>query len=140
MTHALEVAEAIDERLAEARQEIATLEAAREVMTQRGSGGRSARTRRQTGRTARPRATKAVSPAALEELLGGEDGMTSVTLANRAGGRRLQVLALLRELEGQGRVRRSGQRRGTRWHLVTDDDRIVGRAVQPAKQRRRTAS
>ena len=140
MTDTLEVAQAIDERLAEARKEIATLEAAREAMTNGSSAGASARTRRQTGGTARPRATRAVAPAALEELLGATDGMTSVALANLAGARRLNVLALLRELEGQGRVRRSGQRRGTRWHLVTDEDRVAARAAQLAKHRRRKAS
>lgn len=140
MTDTLEVAQAIDERLAEVRQEIATLEAAREAMTKNGSAGPSPRTSRQTGRTTRPRAARTVAPAALEELLGATDGMTSVALANLAGGRRIQVLARLRELEGQGRVRRSGQRRGTRWHLVTDDDRVAARAAQLAKQRRRKAS
>ena len=110
MTDSLEVAVAIDKRLAEARKEIATLEAARNAMTNNGSAEAPARTRRQTGRTARPLATRAVAPAALEELLGGTDGMTSTALANLAGARRLQVRARLRELEGQGRVQRSGQR------------------------------
>jgi hypothetical protein len=42
------------------------------------------------------------------------------------------VLVLLRELEAAGRVRRSGQRRGTRWHAITDEERIAERAAELA--------
>jgi tRNA(Ser,Leu) C12 N-acetylase TAN1 len=61
-------------------------------------------------------------------------------LAERTNGDRDQVLTLLRELEAAGRIRRSGQRRGTRWHAITDEDRIRERAAELAsrsKQKRR---
>jgi hypothetical protein len=42
------------------------------------------------------------------------------------------VLALLRELEQAQRIRRTGQRRATRWHAITDEDRIRERAAELA--------
>jgi hypothetical protein len=48
------------------------------------------------------------------------------------------VLSLLRELEAAGRVRRTGQRRSTRWHAFTDEDRIRERAAQLAARSKRT--
>lgn len=120
MIDTLEVAKAIEERLAEARDEIASLEAARAAMTAKGPGGTPAPSRKPARQAARPRAASTVVPAAVEELLEGRDGVTSATLAEMTGGHRLEVLTLLRKLEAQGRVRRSGQRRGTRWHLIAD--------------------
>jgi hypothetical protein len=49
------------------------------------------------------------------------------------------VLTLLRELETAGRIRRTGQRRGTRWHAITDEDRIRDRAAELARRRRKSA-
>jgi hypothetical protein len=43
----------------------------------------------------------------------------------------------LRELEKTDQIRRSGQRRGTRWHLITDEDRIAARAAELAAQSKR---
>jgi hypothetical protein len=45
------------------------------------------------------------------------------------------VLLLLRELEQARRVRRTGQRRATRWHAITDEDRIRERAAEVASSR-----
>ena len=56
----------------------------------------------------------------------------------RANGDRDQVLTLLRELEAAGRIRRTGQRRSTRWHVITDEDRIRERAAELASRRKRT--
>jgi hypothetical protein len=33
-------------------------------------------------------------------------------------------------------VRRSGQRRGTRWYLITDDDRIAARVAELERAKR----
>ncbi|MFZ0975819.1 MAG: hypothetical protein WAN22_26585 [Solirubrobacteraceae bacterium] len=49
------------------------------------------------------------------------------------------MLRLLRDLETGGRIRRTGQRRGTRWHAITDEDRIRERAAElEATRKRRT--
>jgi hypothetical protein len=55
----------------------------------------------------------------------------------QAGADRDQVLALLRDLEKRDRVRRTGQRRATRWHAITDEDRIRGRAAELARRSKR---
>jgi hypothetical protein len=74
----------------------------------------------------------------LQVLLGSSDGVTTTVLAEQASGDRDQVLTLLRELEAAGRVRRTGERRGTRWHLITDEDRIATRAAELESQSKRT--
>jgi hypothetical protein len=85
----------------------------------------------------RTRAAGVVSAGALELLLSDADGVTTAQLAERASGDRDRVLVLLRELERSGRIRRSGQRRSTRWHLITDDERIERRAAELAARSRR---
>lgn len=96
--------------------------------------------RRRSRRRALSRAgDRKVSPERLEQLLGGGDGASTTDLAAQAGGDRARVLALLRELEAQGQVRRTGERRATLWHLITDEDRIAARAVELARQSRRRA-
>lgn len=97
----------------------------RQVRTSRGSG-----TKRRAGRARRELA--AVPAERLELLLSDAGGLTTTALADRANADRDRVLALLRELEAAGRVRRSGQRRATRWHAITDEDRIRQRAAELA--------
>ena len=82
--------------------------------------------------------SKAVPADRLESLLSKNGGLTTAALAEQSGENRDQVLSLLRELETAGRVRRSGQRRGTRWHAITDEDRIRERTAElEALQKRR---
>jgi hypothetical protein len=85
------------------------------------------------------RAADVVPPGTLEQLLSETGGLTTSALADRANGDRDQVLRLLRELEAAGRIRRTGQRRATRWHAITDDDRIRERAAELAARRKRSA-
>jgi DNA-binding IclR family transcriptional regulator len=73
----------------------------------------------------------------LESLLSENGGLTTSALAERTNGNRDQVLTLLRELEAAGRIRRTGQRRSTRWHAITDEDRIRERAAELAARSRR---
>ncbi len=63
-------------------------------------------------------------------MLAEHKGITSTALAKLANAAPDQVLALLRELEAAGRARRTGQRRGTRWHAITDEDRIAARVAE----------
>jgi hypothetical protein len=101
-----------------------------------------ARPRERAPKASRPktrRASKATSGDQLESLLSANGGLTTAELAERASGNRDQVLKLLRDLETAGRVRRTGQRRGTRWHAITDEDRIRERVAElEASRRNRT--
>ncbi|HEX4009523.1 MAG TPA: hypothetical protein VHX62_05930 [Solirubrobacteraceae bacterium] len=93
-------------------------------------------------KTAR-RGYEVVPAGKLTTLLEGSAGMSTPDLAKATNGKPDQILALLRELEKADQIRRSGERRGTRWHLITDEDRIAARAAEIAaqsKRRRRTAA
>ena len=145
-----QIVDSIDGRLRELNREIETLGAARSAL---GNGGESRPTprarpaaptanRKPARRKPRAKATRSaeVVPAGrLELLLSENGGLTTSALAERANGNRDQVLTLLRELESAGRIRRTGQRRGTRWHAITDEDRIRERAAELASRRKKTA-
>jgi hypothetical protein len=82
-------------------------------------------------RTRRARATTgALTPEQVESLLSEGAGSSAALLETRLGGERARILAMLRELEAGGRVRRSGQRRTTLWHVVTDEDRVAALAAR----------
>jgi hypothetical protein len=70
-------------------------------------------------------------------MLAESDRLITVALASQAGADRDQVLSLLRDLETARRVRRTGQRRGTRWDAITDEIRIQERAAEPETRSRR---
>jgi hypothetical protein len=157
--------DSIESRLHELNQEIETLTAARTALdgtepsgaepaasadaerpgrpgrpAGRGTGrtGRTRRTRRaRRAKSARP--VEVVPAGRLEVLLSENGGLTTSALAEQTNGDRDQVLTLLRELESAGRIRRSGQRRSTRWHAITDEDRIRERAAELAARSRRTS-
>jgi hypothetical protein len=63
-------------------------------------------------------------------LLEASGGATATALAKEAGGSVAQVGVLLNELADRGQVRRTGERRSTRWYLITDEDRIRARAAE----------
>jgi hypothetical protein len=137
-----ELAQTIQDRLDVLYGEIAGLEAARDQLRVNGaSASRPTPTRTRTPtrrRRAKPKPGAEVVPSGkLEVMLAEHDGVTSTTLAKLANGRPDQVLTLLRELEAAGRARRTGQRRGTRWHAITDEDRINARAAELEKQSKR---
>ena len=85
------------------------------------------------------RADEAVTAERLELLLSDNGGMTTSALAERAGGSRDQILTLLRQLEATERIRRTGQRRSTRWHAITDEERIQKRAAELAALSKKNA-
>jgi hypothetical protein len=76
----------------------------------------------------------------LERILGEHDGLTTAQLTERANGKRDRVLVMLRELEAARRVRRTGQRRGTRWHRLTEEDLIAERAAELASRSKKARS
>jgi hypothetical protein len=57
-------------------------------------------------------------------------GLSAGAIAEPAGVGYSRVLALLRELEASGKVRRTGTRRSTLWLGITDEDRIAQRAAE----------
>lgn len=73
----------------------------------------------------------------LRTLLVSHDGASTATLAEMAEAEPRAVLPLLREMESTGRIRRSGQRRSTRWHAVANEDEWV---AQRAAELAATAS
>lgn len=103
----------------------------------------ASRPRRRARTTSRPkvrRTSSVITADRLESLLSGNGGLATSALAEQAGGNRDHVLRLLRDLETAGRIRRTGQRRGTRWHAITDEDRIRERASELEATRKRAAS
>jgi hypothetical protein len=100
-------------------------------------------TRRSRGTTRRKSRAKArrtgdvASAETLELLLSETSGLTTSELAGRTNTSRNRVLTVLRQLEATGRVRRTGQRRATRWHPISDEQWIQQRAAELAARSRR---
>jgi hypothetical protein len=131
----------IDQRLSQAKAEIAQLQSARQALL---NGGPAAVKRKPRGlpRKTTPRKTarrgnEVVPAGKLTALLDGSAGLSTSELAKATNGRADQILALLRELEKTDQIRRTGERRGTRWHLITDEDRVAARAAEIAAQSKR---
>ena len=128
--------QSIDARIAQLRSDMASLEAARGALASNSAPPTSPGTAKaKSTQRRRQRATRTrLTPEAAEQLLAASDGLSTSALAQRVGGDRDQVLALLRNLEHARRVRRTGQRRATRWHAITDEDRIRERAAELASR------
>jgi hypothetical protein len=147
MPDSQEIIISIDKRLAQARSEIASLESALSAIgdssttaspaTPAPTAGSNGAGPAGRGRRRKSRPPSEVVPAGkLEALLIAGDGLTTADLTEQTGGDRRQVLTLLRELEAAGRVRRTGERRSTRWYAITDEDRIAARVAELERQRR----
>jgi hypothetical protein len=136
--------DSIDARLAEARAEIDALETAKAALHTSGTSaaGQAVRGARAGGaRRSRPRSRKPapVTAPELYELLAANDGMTTGELARRAGTAPSGVLSTLKEMEAAGKVKRSGKRRGTRWHVANPMDRPDYVEQRTAELERRAA-
>lgn len=81
-------------------------------------------------RRRRQRPSGVVLAERLELVLLEHGELSSAALAGLVDADHRQVLGLLRELEARGRVIRVGQRRGTRWRAITDEERIQQRAAE----------
>jgi hypothetical protein len=131
-----QLVQSIEERMRELSREVASLEQARSALVSNGSAPpRSERRKPKTG-SGRNRGgrTAALTPERAEQILGASDGLATAAVSSEASADHNQVLDLLRRLEAAGRVRRSGQRRGTRWHAITDEDRVRDRAADLASR------
>ena len=128
--------QSIDGRIDQLNSDIASLEAARSALRVNGAAPPTSSTVESSPkpkqRRRRTRARKPVTADAAEQLLTNSHGLTTTALAEQAGADRDHMLALLRELEQARRIRRTGQRRATRWHAITDEDRIRERAAELA--------
>jgi predicted HTH transcriptional regulator len=109
----------IDAQLAALKSEIKPLEDAKAALLNGGTTmPQKLAPKRAAARTAPVSDADPVPAGKLVALLGGTDGVTTSTLAQETGGSVDQIRMLLKELADQGLVRQTGQRRGTRWHLV----------------------
>jgi hypothetical protein len=80
----------------------------------------STRRRRRRARKKPPAQPTQVAPAGkLLKILGDHhDGLSASALVKEVNADLEQVNTLLREMEGESRVKRTGMRRGTRWHAA----------------------
>jgi hypothetical protein len=136
-----DIATSIEQRLTEAKAEIAQLEDARHALINGDAPALKPKGRRVPPKR-KPRKTvgrenEVVPAGKLTARLDGSAGMSTSELAKATNGKPGQILSLLRELEKTDQVRRTGQRRGTRWHLVTDEDRVAARAAEITAQNKR---
>jgi hypothetical protein len=98
---------------------------------------RATRQRTSNGRTANGRSAGkvALTPAVVVSLVTPE-GVPARDIRSRVNGSDNQVLKVLKDLESEGKIKRTGQRRATKWHRVTDNGRTTGQpaAASPAKR------
>jgi ribosomal protein S25 len=99
----------------------------------KGSRSEAPKPRRRAAAKATPkkRSARSLPAEQLERLLAdATSGLSAGAIAERAGAGYSRVLALLRQLEASGTVRRTGNRRSTLWLLITDEDRIAQRTAE----------
>lgn len=142
MTFIEELHESIERRLQELRAEIVKIEDARRALT---NGSAKPATAEPQHAEVKPRRRRQKPQVLTEEqlqliLAGSADGLSTTAIAEQGNADPAQVLTLLRKLETAGQVRRSGARRGTRWHQITDEDRIADRAAELAARSETSAS
>jgi len=109
------------DKLDNAIQALQTLEdssgPARRATAPRGRRGRRARP---TATTDRPTANgKPLTPEKVVRLVT-TDGVPASEIRQQTGGTAEAVLRVLKQLESDGTVKRTGERRSTRWHLTSD--------------------
>ncbi len=100
----------------------------------RSARGRATRSRTSNGRSA---GKVALTPDVVVKLVT-PDGVPARDIRSQVNGSDNQVLKVLKDLESEGKVKRSGQRRATKWHLVTENGRSATRAAKPTRRTRQT--
>ena len=140
MTTVAELIQSIERRIQELRGEISRFEEARRALTN-GSAASKSQTdqgkgvgRRKTLKKPKVVKKEVMLAAQLERILGESEGLGTADIAAQGNADQNQVLTLLKELEATGKVRRTGERRGTRWHLLTDEDRVAAPAEELASR------
>src|ERR1700722_14392557 len=130
-----EIAQSIDRRLQDAHGQIERLQGAKLALLNASKPDKPPARPRPTRQ---PRKPKVIPAGQLLKLVADNPGQTTTSLAKLAEADRNQVLSLLRDAEADRRVKRSGERRGTRWHLYTDEDKIQERAAELAANSRQS--
>ena len=99
----------------------------------------AARRRSARGRTTRSRTTSngrtakvALTPDVVVKLVTPE-GVPAREIRAQVNGSDNQVLKVLKDLESEGKVKRTGQRRATKWHLATANGRSAASAPKTAR-------
>ena len=100
------------------------------------------RVRRSARRATRPRSSNgrsagkvALTPDVVVNLVTPE-GVPARDIRSKVNGSDNQVLKVLKDLESEGKIKRTGQRRATKWHLVTENGRSATRAAKPTRRAR----
>ena len=137
----------IDQRIAAAQAELSDLTQARSALVSAPSASvppkpRKARrpvtpTKTAVKRAAKP-AYEVVPVGKLAALLTESQGMSTREISKATNGDPRQVLTLLKDQETAGQFRRTGTRAATRWHVITDEDRIAARAAELTARSRQT--
>ena len=153
MSYLDQLSESIDARIVELKNEITALDTARTALESNGDAREAPTESPSQTRPRRPRSRTRAKPARSKQpvqvlLLGklelmlreSDNGLSATTIAQRSNARYAQVLDLLRELERSGQVRRSGNRRTSRWRLISDEERIAERTAELEKLSRRSGS
>jgi hypothetical protein len=81
------------------------------------SAPRRRRTRRATSTNGASAQRKALTPETVAGLVTA-DGVAASEIRGQTGGSADAVLRVLKQLESDGAIKRSGARRSTKWHLV----------------------
>jgi hypothetical protein len=100
----------------------------------RTTRGRATRARTSNGRTA---GKVALTPDVVVNLVTPE-GVPARDIRSKVNGSDNQVLKVLKDLESAGKIKRTGQRRATKWHLVTANGASASSVASVAKPTRRT--
>jgi hypothetical protein len=127
-----QIVSSIEERIQTLSSEIARLESARAALSGVSSARLSAAAPATAGGTAprRRRRSAWISAEQIQQALAGAGEVTTTTLIDQTGASRVRLLELLRELETAGKVKRTGEKRGTRWSELTEDDWVTRRAAE----------
>jgi hypothetical protein len=129
-----QIVSSIEERIRTLRSEISSLEAARAALSGVSSARLSLAAPPSTAAKAsgRRRRSAPITSEQIQQALAGAGEVTTTTLMDQTGASRVRLLELLRELETAGKVKRTGEKRGTRWSELTDGDWVTRRAAELA--------
>ncbi|MFZ0385286.1 MAG: hypothetical protein WAL22_06475 [Solirubrobacteraceae bacterium] len=102
----------------------------------RAARGRATRQSASNGRTA---GKVALTPDVVVGLVTAE-GVPAREIRSQVTGSDNQVLKVLKDLESAGKIKRTGQRRATKWHRVTDNARPAARSANRRAAGRKAAT
>jgi predicted Rossmann fold nucleotide-binding protein DprA/Smf involved in DNA uptake len=102
----------------------------------RSARGRATRTRSSNGRAA---SKVALTPDVVIDLVTPE-GVPARDIRSKVNGSDNQVLKVLKDLESEGKIKRTGQRRATKWHRVSGNAAVAASVAKPTRRARQPKS